>query len=180
MLLHHGRPGKDTEFRGRMRLNLPGTQTILAVLQQDQKLSQIGELGQRLVPETFLNFGCISKAEPADLWLDGYEIVQLSRHLLRWASGGEQLHFGSATLEIPVGHSSPEFRGIIRVGDGNQAIGISVVLKPCLEISVVQWCLKSKKNQHSNNFNIEFSGSHADLDACRTALEFQLCSFLDV
>lgn len=39
-------------------------------------------------------------------------------------------------LEISVGHSSPEFRGIVRVGDGDQAIGISVVLKPYLEISV--------------------------------------------
>lgn len=64
-------------------------------------------------------------------------MVQISHHLLRWASGGEELHFGSGTLEIPVGHSSPEFRGIVRLGDEKQAIGISVVLKPCLEISVV-------------------------------------------
>ena len=98
---------------------------------------QIGELGWKIVPERFLNSRYISKVEPEDLWCNGYEMVQLSHHLLRWASGGEELHFGSGTLEIPVGHSSPEFRGIVRLGDGKQAIGISVVLKPCLEISVV-------------------------------------------
>lgn len=38
-------------------------------------------------------------------------MVQLSCHLLGWASLGEQLCFGRATLEIAIGHSSIEFRG---------------------------------------------------------------------
>lgn len=42
-------------------------------------------------------------------------MAQLSCHLLRWVRLGEPFHFGNATLEMPTGQSSLEFKGIVRV-----------------------------------------------------------------
>lgn len=50
-------------------------------------------------------------------------MVQRSCHLLTWARLGEELHCARATLKISAGHPSPEFRGILEVGNISQAIG---------------------------------------------------------